>query len=380
MHAPYTLVQRSRKGGKPIYYVRFRGPDGERLPWRSSGQTSKSAARVWADEFVKHGLVPGNNRITLAEFTPRVWEWDSEYIRGKRARGSQIGRSHVAIQRSNMDRLVNPVLGRVPLRRMTRAKIEAWQLGMIEAKDALSPKTINNALSALKVVLRYAVDCGIISVSPAEAVGKLTERALERGVLTPAEVRRVLNPRNWSRSDLWLMTVLATTTGLRMGELRALRVERVHRDYIDVRESWGRYGAKEPKWNSVRKVPIGVKTHELVEEYIDRLSDHSPSALLFPSNTDRDRPVTQKPIDRHLYAAMRAIGIDEHSRKQRRLSFHGLRHFYVTALQRAGLSEGQVRALSGHSSVRMVELYTHVDTADFLPAVAALEAEIGTSV
>ena len=373
MHERFTLVQRPLKSGRKVYYVRFRGPDGERLAWRSTGQTSKAAARRWAEEYLKRGLLPGNETITLRQMSARVWDWDSEYLKGQRARGRQIGRSYVAIQKANMENHVLPTLGDKPVAKITRTDIERWQLVKHEEENGLASRTINHCLSALKVVLRHAEDSGVVSNSPAEKVGKLSERPEERGVLTEAEARKVLDPRKWNRPDLWLFNTLAAVTGMRMGELQALRVGAVHRDYIDVREAWERrYGFKEPKWGSQRKVPIGPSTHEALGRWVDTLEDKRREALIFPGSNGG--PVSPSVIGRHLQAAMKAAGIGERQREERRLSFHSWRHFATTALRKSGVNDAQVMAITGHKTAAMLDIYgQHFRPDDYADAVKVLE-------
>lgn len=376
MHQPYTLIQRKRKSGKSVYYVRFRGQDGERLAWKSTGQTSKAAARRWADEYLRQGLVPGNDKITLRHLTERVWSWDSDYVKNLRAKGRQIGQSYVSIQRSNMENHVLPALGDKPVGKLTRADVERWQIEKLE-EGKLSARTINHALSALKVALNYAEDARMIAESPAAKVTKLAERPQERGVLTPEEAREVLKPERWNSRGLWLFNALAAVTGARMGELQALRVGAIHRDHIDIREAWERrYGFKEPKWGSRRRVPIGPQTHSALLDWIAELEDQSTQALVFPGSKN-GRPVAPKTISRALYAAMDRAGIKEKQRGNRRLGFHSWRHFATTQLRKAGVNDAQTKAITGHKTASMLDLYgQHFRPEDFSEAVRVLETGI----
>lgn len=46
----YYLIRKKYRltNRKPTYYVRFRDADGSLLPWRSTGETSKTRAELWA--------------------------------------------------------------------------------------------------------------------------------------------------------------------------------------------------------------------------------------------------------------------------------------------------------------------------------------------
>ena len=56
MHKPFHLIKRKLKKGT-VWYCRFYDEYGERLPWRSTRQTSKAAAETWAIEKLKRGVV-----------------------------------------------------------------------------------------------------------------------------------------------------------------------------------------------------------------------------------------------------------------------------------------------------------------------------------
>ena len=56
----------------------------------------------------------------------------------------------------------------------------------------------------------------------------------------------------------------------------------------------------------------------------------------------------------------------------RRLSPHKLRHTYATYLIKGGAELRAVQTLLGHSSVKVTEIYTHVDTEDRRKATAQL--------
>jgi integrase len=45
--------------------------------------------------------------------------------------------------------------------------------------------------------------------------------------------------------------------------------------------------------------------------------------------------------------------------KQRNLTFHGLRHTFITLGRLAGISDMEIQALAGHKSGAMMERYSH---------------------
>jgi integrase len=71
---------------------------------------------------------------------------------------------------------------------------------------------------------------------------------------------------------------------------------------------------------------------------------------------------------------MDAIEIGKTARDTRNLSFHSMRHSFVTRAREAGLPDFVVSALSGHKTSRMVEHYSHQTASAVEAARDSLEA------
>jgi hypothetical protein len=68
-HKPFNLYKRpTTKKGKIVYYVRFYDEEGNRLPGRSTGQTSKSAAETWAIEQLRKGIITATYNFNFVYF------------------------------------------------------------------------------------------------------------------------------------------------------------------------------------------------------------------------------------------------------------------------------------------------------------------------
>ncbi|MBD3328464.1 tyrosine-type recombinase/integrase, partial [Candidatus Peregrinibacteria bacterium] len=320
--------------------------------------------------------LPSREKITLEEFEPTVWDWDSEYVKGQKARGKQIGHTYVKIMHGYMKSHVLPDLGTKRISKLTRRDIEQWQIMKLN-EGKIKAKTINSATTALRVVLREAVNAGIRKDNPASGIGKLTEKAEKRGALSREEAKKVLNPKQWKRFDMWVLNLTAATTGIRMGALQGLTVGAVFPGYIDIQQAWERTkNFKEPKWGSCRKVPIGGMVFSALAEQIARLPNRHPNALVFPGSI-AGQPVNNKTILEHLKKAMVKAGISEKDRTSRGLSFHSWRHFATTQLRKAGINDAQVKAITGHKTASMLDIYgAHFRPEDFKGAVKILEEGI----
>ena len=64
----YLIKRRNRRSeAKAIYYCRIRGSDGNLLPWKSTGQTTKSAAENWALDHL-HEIASVRKTLTFKEY------------------------------------------------------------------------------------------------------------------------------------------------------------------------------------------------------------------------------------------------------------------------------------------------------------------------
>jgi hypothetical protein len=63
----FYLVKRkdALTDGKPTFYARFRSPDGELLPWRSTGEITRTKAEIWAkaEEKRREQARPGSDMV-----------------------------------------------------------------------------------------------------------------------------------------------------------------------------------------------------------------------------------------------------------------------------------------------------------------------------
>jgi integrase len=70
--------------------------------------------------------------------------------------------------------------------------------------------------------------------------------------------------------------------------------------------------------------------------------------------------------------------LDDSEQRQRNITFHGLRHTYITLGRLAGISDLEIQAIAGHKSGAMMERYSHASQVlDFAGAREKLEKAIG---
>ena len=149
-------------------------------------------------------------------------------------------------------------------------------------KQGFAWETTKHLRHLLSKVMGTAVNWEYISNNPVRGV-RMPERTLKRPhrFLSAEEVQRLIAS---SKEPTRTIIILATTTGLRIGEILALRWGRVDllRRTLLVEETWykGHFGTPKTR-ASRREVPLApAVVRELKEHYL-RSTDHSPRGLVF---------------------------------------------------------------------------------------------------
>ncbi|MCX6376711.1 MAG: site-specific integrase, partial [Armatimonadetes bacterium] len=367
----YSIYRRKtdrRKNGKPVFVFYYRTWNGAtRSAGKSTGKETVSEARAFVEAQIKSGTLATGPDPTLRDYCKTWWLWDEcRYVRRRRERGS-ISQHWVNTQRGLLDRWILPSLGDTRLSALNTRTVEDW-LYKLRDESTLSATSCNHVLGCLGTILREGVEEGDLPKDPCRRVGKLREDRKRKGILDISQVRLLFDEGKigtYWKGDLRLFTLnlFACTTGARLGECQALQRQHVHEGWVGIEHGWRRLeGLVEPKKKSARAVPLTDKT----EDALNRIMAMSPwqdlEDLVFPGMDGR-HPIGQKVVQHRFGDALVALGISEEQRKEQVLSFHGWRVFY-NSLLRGKISEARLRALTGHKSVSMSDLYTRWDVKD----------------
>lgn len=170
---------------------------------------------------------------------------------------------------------------------------------------------------------------------------------------SPDQIKAILETAS-NRTDRWkclsqrdnLMILVFAYTGIRKGELMALRVR-------DINFYTGRISVI-GKGDKERTIPIDSKVLKLLET---RTKNMQPTARVFPLSSSRIGVIIKN------YA--RAIGIPE-------FHCHSFRHFYATQLVKNGVRIEIVQELLGHADLSTTRIYVSVVGEDMDEAITHL--------
>jgi integrase len=237
-------------------------------------------------------------------------------------------------------------------------------LKTLKRKKGLSPKTINLHLSTLRRALVLAREWELIAVIP--PIRRLKEEKPEFFFLDFGEAERLIEAAD---PEWRTMIVVALKTGMRLGELLALRwidVDLVA-GRVMVRRNYVRGHVGSPKSGKAREIP-------LCDEAIAALKMHRhlKGGLVF-CNKKGDY-LTKEMAKCPLPRAARKAGL---AREQ--FGWHALRHTFASHLAMKGAPAKAIQELLGHSTIEMTNRYMHLSPDARREAVKLLDSS-GTRV
>jgi integrase len=361
----------------------------------SSGHIRQRSARSWEIKFdtgtdpitgkrrVRYATVRGTKRDAQAELRRLLGEVDQgQYTNpGKLTVGAWLGqwleeaRHNVApktFERYSeiVIKHLIPALGALPLAKLAAIHIQSYYAGALahgrrDGRGGLAPQTVRHHDRVLNVALKRARKLRLIAGNPIDdVIAPKVERA-EMQVLEPDETARLLATASTTR--LYVPIVLALATGMRRGEVLALRWSDVDLPGQSLRvcqsleqtDAGLRFKAPKTK-RSRRPIALSPAVVEVLQEH--RIRQLEEQLLLGLGKDERGlvftridgEPVNPDNFSKEVARLVKRAGI-------RPITFHGLRHAHITALLEAGVHPKVASERAGHSSITVtMDRYSHV--------------------
>ena len=226
----------------------------------------------------------------------------------------------------------------------------------ISNKVKISIKTANAYMITLRSFLKFlekkwiqslsATSIDLIKADPRH-VEFLTQDELERLFKSPDTQTLI-----WSR-DLAIMQMIYSTW-LSISELTNLNI-----NDVDLKR---KEFAIRGKWRKVRVVYLTDLSAQLIQEYLEKRSDHF-SPLFIRHNVKKDSIKWLENEKMRLSRFFITTMIKKHAIKWyiiKDISAHTLRHSFATTLLDAWADLRSIQEMLGHSSITTTQVYTHV--------------------
>jgi integrase len=217
--------------------------------------------------------------------------------------------------------------GTKPLKGLTRAHIH----GIVGAK-AKTPGAANNLLKALKVMLAFAVDIGLVETNPALGIKRYKSRGGGFHPWSEAEVAR-FRERHPMGSKARLALELLLGTAQRRGDVVRLGWPAVRGEDLAVRR---------------RKTdrPLLIPMHPDLAAELARLPKTNLTFLVMENGA----PFSPARFTKWFRIRCNEAGLPQ-------CSAHGLRKLAATQLADAGCSASEIAAITGHRTLSEVARY-----------------------
>ncbi|GAA2184679.1 site-specific integrase [Brooklawnia cerclae] len=329
----------SDRTGKTVYVVRYRTPE------RASRQKTFKLRRD-ADRFVTS---IESSKMTGAFVDPArqevsVADWCDKWLAAKTNIGPKTRERYEGI----LSAQIRPRWSTVKLKDVRHADVQTWLAGL-----DLAPASVRKVHRVLSQAMDFAVKDGRLAVNPASGVSLPRVESTEKPFLSHEQVAELA--KRCGPGDGLIVTFLAYT-GLRWGEMAALRVKRLDflRRRIVIAESVtpvkGVMTFGPTKGHERREVPMP----RFLAADLSRLVDgKGPDDLVFTG--ERGAPMRSQAFQRRsLTAASTAMGLEG-------FTPHELRHSAASLAIASGADVKVVQTMLGHKSATMtLDLYGHL--------------------
>jgi integrase len=361
-HADFSLYTKKEKDGL-MWYAKFWDFEAKRFTvYRSlkieAGGKSKrrlkayTAAEVMLQEVARADKCQESFIDFLSHFWAKGGIYDRVFmLQNKKKLSASYLRLNNGVIKNHIS--VYPKFKNLPPDKITGGIIQDYML-WATAKGT-SDILINKTLQNMRVAMRYLYDRDEITQYPFQKIKDIPVASCEKGVFNKQEIVNLLTSdviENTAKSGI----MLGMLCGMRLGEIQGLKWEDIEGDIINIRNNWQRgEGIKEPKCGSARQVFLPPELKAMLA-FLEK-----KTAFVFPGirKCNNAKPASGGYFRNIFAKALESIGIDETQREARHITFHSLRHSFITNGRVAGISDIEICALAGHKSAAMMERYSH---------------------
>src|SRR5215204_2298970 len=231
-----SIYEHKRNGKKVGYRGAYtvytaEGPTRRYVTGKTRDEVRQKLTKVMADR--DGGLVFDAGSLTVGEYLER---WLKDSVKGT------VRQSTYEVYGHMIRPHIVPGLGRVKLKSLTPAHVRSFYRDRLDAD--LSSATVHKMHVVLHKALDQAVSDGLIPRNAAKGVKVPQTKKKEIQPLTPEQAQALLEAARGDRLEA--LYVLALNTGLRQGELLALKWEDVELEdaVLRIRRTLTRTGGK----------------------------------------------------------------------------------------------------------------------------------------
>lgn len=315
-------------------------------------------------------------QLQKPETAVTLGEYGAPFYTDRCPHRARVGRHRISDETLyNRRRIIERHIATDPLWDTELAQIRPADVGAFRERmfaKGLGKGTVKRIMDLLRTVLAEAALNGVIDRDPARLVPRLDRKPEQpRGIFTEEELRTLFSgPRLWPTTDAWVAFRIASVTGMRSGEVRALTWRQLQSNAILVDRAFkGPVTVGKPKWGIVREIPIPQFLH-------DDITENAGRAYEWIICSATGQPYSSRTWSEWWRAGLSNAGIPNHDQYGRPRPPHSLRHSLRTHLASHGVADSVAATYLGHE-LGLSEVdkgYLKLGPADMHAVVTALES------
>ena len=297
-----------------------------------------------------------------------------EYIKSS---ANELRETSLALNKKTLTTYVLSILGNCSLKKLTAPVMQDWknQIDEYEVKTSkgihkLSLRTKQNIFSCFRTLLNYGVKMDYISQNPLKKVGNFkssTEPKKEMDYYTADEYKKFSDSARSAAEnstkmvdwDYYVFFSIAFYTGLRKGEIFALKWSDITDNYLSVTRSITQK-LKGADRETPPKNKSSIRTLQLPKPLIDILTEHKERYKNYPGFTDDFRicggirPIRDSSVGNANENIAKAASL-------KKIRIHDFRHSHVSLLANEGINIQEIARRLGHANIEMTwNTYSHL--------------------
>lgn len=256
--------------------------------------------------------------------------------------------------------------------RLTPTDLKSYKQHLL-VTERRKASTVNRRLAALSAYAKWALSKGIIQSDPTvniksvkqvasapQWLDKQEQFALQRTIERDLQLSVLRYPKRWvTRRRDASITLFLLNTGLRLGELTAMRLKDVR-----LSERKGSLLVQNGKGGKQRTVPLNAEARKALQDWLSIRPQNESDAVWLTVEGETES-LGGRTIQRVLWRYAQEAGLEE-------LTPHILRHTFAKNLVNQGVGLEKVAALLGHANLNTTRLYITPDAHDLEIAVEKL--------
>ena len=286
---------------------------------------------------------------------PTLEQFAARFIDGH-SRANRQKPSGIAAKQAILKTHLVPLLGAKKLDAITNEQVQQLKRGL----RSKAPKTVNNILPVLNVMLKRAVEWEVIPRMPC-VIRVLPAPKGSTKFYDFAEFERLVITAKALDWRAYLLVLLSGEAGLRLGEMVAL-------EWDDLDFAHGKMCVQRSAWKGQIATPKGgrLRRIRLTKRLAKALQEHrhlrGPRVLY----QDDGSPLTEGVVQGFVRRSAKGAGLQNNGP-------HMLRHTFCSHLPMRGASARAIQELAGHADLTTTQRYMHLTPAAIDSAIRLLE-------